>query len=317
MAMKKRIVQVVVVVVVLAALLLLALRMLQSTWIVGPKDVLRGRGRLYVIGTGPAGPQMATLQALETMEKMDVIIAPKKHALLFAGYIGGKPNPFDPWAGFFDYKGKRYYELDKSELAAFEKECFRLRDERVKKIKQLLSEGKDVGLLDAGNPCIFGPSHWYIEQFAPEDLWIIPGVGADAAGLAALGKSIMPAHTTRFVVLTAPFFLLGYEQDDIQVLREIKKYDASMVYYMALEHSDRLFDNLKRVFAADTPCAVVYWAGFPVLQKIVWGTVGDMRSRLSREKEKYMGILFVGRFLSGKPYESAMRESLMALAKKK
>jgi precorrin-4 methylase len=314
LAIKRKIVQLVLAGAVGAALPLLVLWALQSSWIVGPKDVLRSRGRLYVIGTGPAGPQMATLQALETMKKMDVILAPKRHAVLFARYIGDKPNLFNPWAGFFDYKGKRYYELDKAELAAFEKECFRLRDERVKKIKRLLDEGKDVGLLDSGDPCVFGPSHWYIEQLPPEDVWIVPGLGAGAAALAALRKSVIPAHKTRFVVQTAPFFLLGHEKEDVQVLRDLARYDASMVYYMALEHSDRLFDKLRRVFPADTPCAAVYWAGFPLLQKIVRGNVGDMGPRLSKEKEKYMGMLFVGRFLAGKPYESAMRESLRALA---
>jgi precorrin-4/cobalt-precorrin-4 C11-methyltransferase len=31
-------------------------------------------GHLYIIGTGPAGPQTATLQAIEMMKKMDCII---------------------------------------------------------------------------------------------------------------------------------------------------------------------------------------------------------------------------------------------------
>ena len=63
---------------------------------------------------------------------------------------------------------------------------FRIRDERVAKIKKMLAEGKNVGLLDSGNPCLFGPSHWYVEHFAQGDLVIIPGMGCDAAGMAAL-----------------------------------------------------------------------------------------------------------------------------------
>jgi len=43
-----------------------------------------GRGHFYVIGTGPAGPEMATLQALETIKKMDYIIASARKAKLFA-----------------------------------------------------------------------------------------------------------------------------------------------------------------------------------------------------------------------------------------
>ena len=55
-----------------------------------------GRGHLYVIGTGPAGPGTATLQALNTIRQMDVIVAPDRHVKLFAEYVGNKPILFDP-----------------------------------------------------------------------------------------------------------------------------------------------------------------------------------------------------------------------------
>ena len=57
-----------------------------------PRAAGWGRGHFYVIGTGPAGPHMATVQALETIKQMDVIIASEKHAKLFSGYIGDKPG---------------------------------------------------------------------------------------------------------------------------------------------------------------------------------------------------------------------------------
>ncbi len=132
-----------------------------------------GRGHFYVIGTGPAGPQTATLQALETMKQMDAIVASDQHAKLFTSYIDRKSVLFDPWSGLWDYRGKKTSELDEQEKAAFKVERFRLRDERVEQIKALLAQGKDVGLLDSGNPCLFGPSHWYVEHFDPRDVVII------------------------------------------------------------------------------------------------------------------------------------------------
>jgi precorrin-6B methylase 1 len=176
-----------------------------------------GRGHLYVIGTGPAGPGTATLQALNTIKQMDVIAAPDKHVKLFAEYVGNKPILFDPWTGIWDYKGKKQDELSKEEFARFKVERFRIRDERVEKIKGLLAEGKDVGLLDSGNPCLYGPSHWYVEQFDQEDVVIIPGMGCDAAAMAALGKSTIPAHDTRFVIQSAPFSLMGWSMKDRQL----------------------------------------------------------------------------------------------------
>jgi precorrin-6B methylase 1 len=160
-----------------------------------------GRGHFYVIGTGPAGPRTATLQALETMKRMDFIVADRDRQVnLFAEYIGGKPVLFDPWKGLWDYKGKSYKKLTEEEMARFKVERFRIRDERVEQVKRVLAEGKDVGLLDSGNPCLFGPSHWYVEQFDPEDVVIIPGMGCDAAAMVDLGKSTIPSYNTRFLM---------------------------------------------------------------------------------------------------------------------
>ena len=268
-----------------------------------------GRGHFYVIGTGPAGPQTATLQALNTIKRMDVILASDKHVKLFQEYIGNKSVLFDPWKGFWDYKGKSYRKLSKEETDKFKVERFRIRDERVEQIKRLLTEGKDVGLLDSGNPCLFGPSHWYVEYFDSEDIVIIPGMGCDAAAMAALGKSTIPAHDTRFVMQTAPFFLTDRDMEDRQILKDLGKYATTMVLYMALSEPKKLFTALGEVLPSDTPCAVVYWAGHPDRQRILRGTVADMGDKLSREKEKFMGLLLIGRFLKGKPYESAMKRA--------
>jgi precorrin-4 methylase len=276
-----------------------------------PSDVLAwGRGHLYVIGIGPAGPEMATLQALNTIKRMDAIVAPEGPELkLFAEYVGDKPILFDPWKGLFDYNGKSYRQLNKEELAGFKVEHFRLRDERVEKIKALLAEGKDVGLLDCGNPCLFGPSHWYVEQFKPGDVVIIPGMGSDAAAMAALGRSTIPSHDTRFVMQTAPMFLMDWAAQDRQILKDLAKYPTTMVLYMAMYEPVKLFAALGQTLPPDMPCAAVFWAGHPDRQRIVRGTVADMGEKLANDTERYMGLLFIGRFLEGKPYETAIKRA--------
>jgi precorrin-4 methylase len=274
-----------------------------------------GRGHFYVIGTGPAGPRTATLQALETIKKMDVIVASDQHVRLFAEYVGDKPVLFDPWTDIWDYKGKPQQKLNKEELAQFKVERFRIRDERVAQFKHLLTEGKDIGLLDSGNPCLYGPSHWYAEQLDSEDLVIIPGMGCDAAAMAALGKSTIPAYDTHFVIQTAPFSLTGWGMEERQVLRDLAKYPSTMVFYMALWKPKGLFAALKEVLPADMPCAVVYWAGYPDRERILRGTVADMGEKVSKDKEKFMGLLLVGRFMEGKPYETAMKRMQEKLKK--
>lgn len=267
------------------------------------KDEVSRRGKFYIIGTGPAGPQMATLQALNTIKEMDVILASDKDTKLFAEYIGGKPVLFDPWEGFWDYENKHFLMLNKEEMEKFRVKRFSLRDERVKKIQELLIQGKDVALLDSGNPCFFGPSHWYVEQFEEQDITIIPGMGCEAAALAAMGKSIIPSYDTRFVMQTAPLYMMDWDR----ILKDVSNHPVSMVAYMTLKNPKNLFESLKKVYPADMPCAAVYWVGYPE-QRIIRGTVADMGQKLSMEKEDHMGLLFIGRFLDGKPYEAAMKQ---------
>jgi precorrin-4 methylase len=278
-------------------------------WLWPSQAAAWGRGHFYVIGTGPAGPRTATLQALDTIKRMDAIVAADKHVKLFMEYVDKKPVLFDPWTGIWDYKGKMQQKLSEEELAKFKVERFRIKDERVKRIKTLLAQGKDVGLLDSGNPCLFGPSHWYIEQFDPQDVVIIPGMGCDAAAMAALGKSTIPAHDTRFVMQTAPFSLMGWGMKDLQILKDMAKYPITMILYMAIGEPEKLFTALRGMLPPDMPCAVVYWAGYPDRERILRGTVADMGEKLSKEKERFMGLLLIGRFLEGKPYESAMKQA--------
>jgi len=288
-------------------MLVAAIALTVASYFFPSQAVAWGRGHFYVIGIGPSDPQMATLQALNTIKQMDAIIAPEQHVKLFTEYIGNKPVLFDPWTGLWDYKGKFYTQLTKEEYAEFKVERFRIRDERVEQIRKLISEGKNVGLLDSGNPNLFGPGHWYVESFDEQDLVIIPGMGCDSAAMAALGKSIIPAYKTRFLMQTAPIFLMGHDWEDRQILKDLGKYPVNMIQYMALGNPEKLFLALREMYKSETPCAVVFWAGYPDRQRIVHGTIGNMAQQLSEEKEKFMGLLLIGDFLEGRPYEGAMK----------
>lgn len=263
-------------------------------------------GIFYVVGTGPAGPEHATLRALEVMEQADFILTDKKTAERFQKYLQGKPILADPWQGMWDYKGKPWREipsLGKEEVQAFKKERIQRRDTLVAQIKEKLAQGKTVALLDNGDPCLFGPSHWYIEGFDPQQVEIIPGVGAFSAAMAALKKSSIPAYDTRFVLQTSPFFFWGKQRQD-DLARELAKYPTTMVFFMGLEEMQHLVPRLQKYYPADLPIAVVYHAGFPDKEKVVKGTIANILTKIAAEKEQWLGMIIVGRALEGSPYRS-------------
>ena len=118
--MKQRIWQICLLAIAISAILSFFPPQVAAVW---------GLGHFYVIGTGPSGPKTATLQALETMGKMDFIMADADHIKAFNEYIGDKEILCNPWTGFWDLKGKNYEELNKEERARFKVERFKIRDE--------------------------------------------------------------------------------------------------------------------------------------------------------------------------------------------
>ncbi len=274
-----------------------------------PLSILAGSlkpSTFYVVGTGPSGPEHATLRALEVIQQADFILADQKTAARFQKYLQGKPILADPWQGMWDYKGKPWREipsLGKDEVKAFKAARIQRRDALVAQIKEKLAQGKTVALLDNGDPCIFGPSHWFIEGFDPQQVEIIPGVGAFSAAMAALKKSSIPAYDTRFVLQTSPFFFWGKQRQE-DLAQVLANYPTTMVFYMGLEEIQHLVAMLQKFYPPDLPIAVVYHAGFQEKEKVVKGTLTDILSKIAPEKEQWLGMIIVGRALEGSPYRS-------------
>jgi precorrin-4 methylase len=257
------------------------------------------RGRFFVISIGPAGPPTATLQALETMKQVHAVVASPDQVELFSEFIGDTPVLFDPWKGLFDFQGKRMRYLDEEEMPLFERERERIRKVRVRKIRETLQEGKDVGLFEMGDPFLLSPWSLYTEMLEEQDVVLIPGMGCYSAAMAALSRSIIPSQNIRYLLQASPYSLMGEELEDIDLLKDLAGHASAMVLYLALLHTSRVFTSLKKVLPLDVPCAVIFWAGYPDREKVVRGTLGDMEERLRNEDEDFMGLLMVGRHLEG------------------
>jgi len=264
------------------------------------------RGKLYVIGTGPAGPEHATYKAIECIKEADVILCSDDVSERFSTYLKGKTLLGNPWRGDFKYSWKDIEKLGPGEKKACQEERIRFWDKTVVKIRSEMARGKNVAILDSGDPGVFGPSHRIIEGFEEDEVEIIPGLGCFQAAMAALKKSSIPAYDTRFVMLTAPFFLLGRPENE-NILADLSKYPITMAFYMALKHADSLIAKLKKYYASDLPVAVVYNAGYPEKEKVVKGTLGTILDDIKSEKENWLGMIIVGRCLDGQPQRGMIK----------
>ncbi|MFO7839596.1 MAG: SAM-dependent methyltransferase [Desulfosalsimonadaceae bacterium] len=274
-------------------------------------------GKFLVIGTGPAGPEHATLKAIESIKKADLLICSDSIEKRFAEYLQDKKiMSTRPWKDMFSYKGHSWRKLRQSDpelIKEFHQNRIAKRECLIGQIKEKMREGKTVALLNSGDPCLFGPCHWFVEGFDPTNVEIIPGVGAFSAAMAALKKSSIPAYDARFVMQTAPEFLFGpspasKKQTESAVLTGISQYPGTLAFYMALPEIRSLVQQLKAHYPDTLPIAIVYYAGFPEKEKVVKTNLSDIMQKIKNMDENWLGMVIVGRCLEGKPYQTRLEQ---------
>jgi len=253
------------------------------------------KGKLYVVGIGPAGPDLTAPRALAVIKKADVILCspgmPKKF-IIFGEYIDPEKVAFDPWNEIFGEKAKalkkRNYQewLKKAERHITKVQAFLL---------QSIEEGKTVVMVDGGDPCIYGPSLNYLLKGFDDTLFeIIPGMSAFNAASAALKRTMTPKEV-RFVLLTSLSSLFGesWEKDD-GILKHLSKYETTMVLYMSLKSLDKMVERFQKYYPADLPIAVVYYAGYAE-EKVLRSTIGSIVKDIKKMDEKWIGLLVIGK----------------------
>lgn len=143
----------------------------------------RGRklkGILYGVGVGPGDPELMTVKAVKTLQKVQWIAVPDtggdKSALSIAvPYIEGKPRIFCPTP----------MTRDRETLQKAHEEGVRL-------ITEKLDMGEDVAFITLGDPSVYS-TYMYLHRLVGEagyEARMIPGVPSFCAAAAALNISL-------------------------------------------------------------------------------------------------------------------------------
>jgi precorrin-4 methylase len=274
--------------------LIAAVFILMFACLAGPA-LSEGPGKLYVVGMGPAGPDLTAPRALDVVKTADVLLCspgmPGKFKM-FGAWIDPTKVAFNPWENII---GKGARELKKSDPAAWrsarEKQKRKVQDF----VRRQIAEGKTVVMMDGGDPCVYGPSlHYLLEGFGDAQFEVIAGMGAFNAAGAALKRTLTPGET-RFVMLTSHASMFGdnWEKRD-DILKDLSKYDMTMVWYMSLRSIDRVVTRMKRYFPADLPVAVVYYAGYPEKERVLKSSLATILADVRKMDEKWLGLFIAG-----------------------
>jgi len=245
----------------------------------------KGKSALYLVSVGVGDADLITVRAINTIKKSNVIVCWKKTKEKLAEYLNGKEF-LDSSLGSWRYYGKDCSRIKDKKKRAKCEENRKKRAKLISEIRSAIAMGKTVAVLDSGDPLIYGPKAWYLEEFEDLNPVVIPGVSCFNAANAALGKGVTRGKETHSVVLTTR--------------REIEKLSGchpTMVIFTMGAKFEELVNKLKGLYPGETPIAVVVYAGYKEKERVVRGRLNTILQQTGGEKFPFEHLVYVGDFL--------------------
>lgn len=252
-------------------------------------------GKLYVVGMGPAGPDLTAPRALAIVEKADVLLCSPRLPERFERFglhIDPAKVAFNPWEGIMD---KRASALRRSDPQAWAKGVEAQRRKVQEFVLAQIHAGKIVAMMDGGDPTIYGPSlHYLLKGFDDRLFEVVPGMGAVNAAAAALKRSFT-ADGVRFVLLTSYNGLFGDgAEPDESLLADLSRYPSTMVLYMSLNAIADLAERFRNHYPPDLPLAIVYFAGYTDKEAVLRSSLATIARDIQTMDEGWLGLVVIG-----------------------
>ena len=247
--------------------------------------------KLYLVGVGPGDPDLITLRAIRAIEQADVLFCFESFRDKFAPYLKGKQVHYGFWRLF------PYYGQDPAELEGeARRECeqiARKRNEFIGIIRRAVDQGKTVAILDSGDPLIYGPYAWCLEEFEDLNPVVVPGLSCFNAANAALRKGITTSENTKSVILTAADW-----PGMTDTIDRLSVHHSTMVLFTMKTDFREFIDKLSVNLPSETPLAVVKHAGYAEKEEVIQATLGTILDKVGEERLPFEYLIYVGDFLT-------------------
>ncbi len=191
------------------------------------------KNRIYIIGIGPGKEEMMTMEALQALEKSDVIIGYTVYVKLLGERFAGKKMMTTP---------------------------MRQETERCKLCFEEAARGKQVALICSGDAGIYGLASLMYEigrDYPETELMVRPGITAASSGAAVLGAPL----NHDFCVISLSDLLTPWEKIERRLLAAAEGDFAIAIYnpssHRRKDHLTRACDILLRVIEGERPCGYV------------------------------------------------------------
>jgi precorrin-4/cobalt-precorrin-4 C11-methyltransferase len=167
--------------------------------------------------------------------------------------------------------------------------------------------GLDVARLHSGDLSIYSALAEQLRRLERRGIpyTLTPGVPAFAAAAAALGRELTVPEVAQSVVLTRMPGRAS-RMPEREKLAAFAATGATLAIHLAIHAIDAIVEQLTPHYGADCPVAVVLRASWPD-ERILRGTLGDIRARLAAAPIERTALVLVGRALAAEDFrESAL-----------
>lgn len=246
--------------------------------------------QFYLVGLGPGDPDLLTFRAVDVIKKADVVFCSKRWTDRLAKYLEGKKVYYDYWR-LFPYYGHDPSEYEGEERRRCE-EYNKKRDEFTGLVRKAVADGKTVAMLDGGDPMVYGPCAWTLEEFEDLNPVVVPGVSCFNAANAALRRGVTTSDRTKSVILTAADWI-GTED----TIEKLSVHRSTMVLFTMRTEFREFIEKLSINYPPETPIAVVKNAGYADKEEVIESTLGKVLDEIGEERLPFEYLIYVGDFL--------------------
>ncbi|MDQ2080746.1 SAM-dependent methyltransferase [Xanthobacteraceae bacterium Astr-EGSB] len=239
-------------------------------------------GRLSLVSVGVGDVDNITVKALKTIESAHVVFGMGFIVKQYGHLLEGKEVHDSGHASFLGMSstaGPRPPTREE-ELTA------------IAIIRDAVAAGKNVVVLDFGDPTLYSPQAGYLVEFADLQPEVVPGISSFNAANAVLRKELS-GNFDRPVVITHA--MAG--RDDGDHLETLAAAGATLVFFTMGMDLKRVTETLKRRLPRDTPAVIVRQAGFERKQTAISATLDTIVAKVDGASLPWAYLLYVGEAL--------------------
>ncbi len=259
------------------------------------------RGSYQLVGVGPGDGDLMTPRAVNALRDADIIFSSPRALEKLSPYVSfeGK-QVLDGYGLLFPFYGKDCSKLPEAERTWRGTSCedyHRQQAEFATRVRKAVADGKKVVMASGGDPTLYGPAVWTMQELQDLNPTVAPGMSSFNAANGALQVSLGE------VILTAPLDKPDH-RDSIESLAGHDR--ATMVIFMPRD-TDAILKRLAKIYPGNTPVAVVSQAGVSDREKVITGTVQSIGRKL-KDTDPWLSLVYVGKAVGNAQYKAPGRK---------